>query len=131
MTRKKFIKMLMGAGMQRNDAADCAQLAQEAGRAYFPVLGDLLNYHLQHFKRPAIGIMWLRIRGTIIHGANTPAWYFFRSIDEWDKVPVCHELQRALGVRGCAFEPTIRQDAEGNMRITEVSLVRKAGGGNE
>ena len=82
MTRKKFVKMLMWAGMQRNDAAACAQLAQEAGRAYFYVLGDLLNYHNQHFKRPAFDLMWLRIRATIIHGANTPAWVLLRDIDE-------------------------------------------------
>ena len=96
MTRKKFIKMLMWAGMQRNDAAACAQLAQEAGRAYFHVLGDLLNHHHQHFKRPAINIMWLRIRGTIIHGANTPAWRFFRDIDEVHKWPMGGELGSML-----------------------------------
>lgn len=82
MTRKKFIKMLMWAGMQRNDAADCAKLAQEAGRAYFHVLGDLLIYHNQHFKRPAFDIMWLRIRATIIYGANIQTGGLFRNIDE-------------------------------------------------
>lgn len=124
MTRKKFIKMLMGAGMQRNDAADCAQLAQEAGRAYFPVLGDLLNYHLQHFKRPAIGIMWLRIRGTIIHGANTPAWQFFRNIDEMHE----HIPARAMFLIARKNTPCSALTLAGFLGKT---LHVKGGGGNE
>ena len=82
MTRKKFVKMLMWAGMQRNDAAACAQLVQEAGRDYFHVLGALLCHHNQHFKRPAFGVMWLQIRGTILRGANNAPWFILPDIDE-------------------------------------------------
>lgn len=80
MTRKKFIKLLMWAGMSRNDAADCAALAQDAGRPYFKVLGDLLNYHRPQFKYMTLA--WLKIRYTIIHGYNSPARRFFANIDE-------------------------------------------------
>lgn len=79
MTRKKFIKMLMWAGMSRNDAADCATLAQDAQRPYFWVLGDLLNWHRQDFGNP---LAWIRMRRTIIHGYNTPVCRFYREIDE-------------------------------------------------
>jgi hypothetical protein len=77
--RKKFVKMLMGAGMSRNDAADVAQLAQEAGRPYFNVMGDLLNFHRQDFGNP---LAWMKMRHTIIHGHNSPAGRFFANIDE-------------------------------------------------
>lgn len=79
MKRKKFIKMLMSAGMSRNDANDCATLAQDAGRPYFWVLGDLLNFHRRDFGNT---LAWLRIRYTIIHGHNSPACRFFAEIDE-------------------------------------------------
>lgn len=79
MKRKKFIKMLMWAGMSRNDAADVAQLAQEAGRPYFKVLGELLNFHRQDFGNP---LAWAKMRYTIIHGHNSPAGRFFANIDE-------------------------------------------------
>jgi hypothetical protein len=78
MTRKKFIKMLMWAGMSRNDAADCATLAQEAERPYFWVLGDLLNWHRQDFGNP---LAWKKMRRTIIHGYNSPQCRFWRRID--------------------------------------------------
>ncbi len=79
MKRKKFVKMLMGAGMSRNDAADVALLAQEAGRPYFKVMGDLLNFHRQDFGNP---LAWMKMRHTIIHGHNSPAGRFFANIDE-------------------------------------------------
>ena len=63
--RKKFIKMLMGAGMSRNDAADCAALAQDANRPYNLVEGDLLNFHRQDFGNP---LAWTKMRNTIIYG---------------------------------------------------------------
>lgn len=84
MTRKKFIKMLMWAGMSRNDAADCATLVQDAERPYYWVLGDLLNFHRQDFGNP---LAWKKIRYTIIHGYNTPVCRFYREIDE------VHELK--------------------------------------
>lgn len=83
MTRKKFIKMLMWAGMSRNDAADCATLAQEAERPYFWVLGDLLNWHRQDFGNP---LAWMKMRHTIIHGYNSQVSRFFREIDEVHKM---------------------------------------------
>ena len=69
MTRKRFIKLLMWAGMSRNDAAICAEMARNAGRPYFKVLGDLLNWHRPQFKnmRPA----WLQVWYTIAHGRHT------------------------------------------------------------
>lgn len=70
MTRKKFIKMLMWAGMARNNAAECAQLAQEARRPYFNVLGDLLTYHRAKFKQHYV-LDDRRIRTAIIHGTNS------------------------------------------------------------
>lgn len=79
MTRKKFIKMLMHAGMPRNDAADCATLAQEAGRDYNRVCGDLLNFHRRDFGNP---LAWMKMRGTIIHGYGTPPTRFYAGIDE-------------------------------------------------
>jgi hypothetical protein len=69
----------MWAGMSRNDAADVAQLAQEAGRPYFKVLGELLNFHRQDFDNP---LAWIKMRHTIIHGHNSPAGRFFANIDE-------------------------------------------------
>lgn len=79
MKRKKFIKMLMHAGMSRNDAADCATLSREARRPYYWVLGDLLNFHRQDFGNP---LAWIKMRYTIIHGHGTPAHRFFSEIDE-------------------------------------------------
>lgn len=79
MTRKKFIKMLMWAGMSRNDAADCATLAQNAERPYFWVLGDLLNFHRQDFGNP---LAVPEVRRTIIHGYNSPYCRFCRAIAE-------------------------------------------------
>ena len=79
MTRKKFIKILMSEGMSRNDAADCAALAQEAGRPYLLVSGDLLCFHRQHFGDP---LGWIKMRYSIIHGHNSPAGRFFAAIDE-------------------------------------------------
>lgn len=79
MKRKKFIKMLMHAGMARNDAADCATLAQDARRPYYYVLGDLLNFHRRDFGNP---LAWLKMRRTIIHGYGTAPARFFASIDE-------------------------------------------------
>ena len=73
MTRKKFVKHLMAAGMARNDAAECATLAQDAGREYSKVLGDLLNHHRARFKvRGLVGITPVRL--CIIHGHKTPAY---------------------------------------------------------
>lgn len=83
MKRKKFIKMLMSAGMSRNDAADCATLAQDAQRPYYWVLGDLLNFHRLDFGN---NLAWLKIRYTIIHGHNSPACRFFTEIDEVHKM---------------------------------------------
>lgn len=79
MTRKKFIKMLMWAGMSRNDAADAATLAQDAERPYFYVLGDLLCFNRPHFGDP---LAWLKIRHTIIHGRNTPVGRLYARLDE-------------------------------------------------
>lgn len=83
MIRKKFIKMLMHAGMSRNDAADCATLSREARRPYYWVLGDLLNFHRQDFGNP---LAWIKMRHTIIHGHGTPAHRFFSEIDEASKM---------------------------------------------
>ena len=100
MKRKKFVKMLMHAGMSRNDAADCATLAQEAGRPYIYVLGDLLNFHRRDFGNP---LAWLKLRRTIIHGHNSPARRFFAKIDE------AHEMKddrvAAALVAGMAAKP--------------------------
>lgn len=43
MTRKKFIKQLMAAGISRNTAAEAAAAADRAGRPLFDVLGHLLT----------------------------------------------------------------------------------------
>lgn len=93
MKRKKFIKMLMWAGASRNDAADYATLAQNAGRPYFWVLGDLLNWHRQDFGNP---LAWKKIRRTIIHGYNSVVCRFWRSIDERDgRVPAIPDIASA------------------------------------
>lgn len=49
MTRKKFIKSMMGAGMSRNLANGCARVVQEAGRDYYRTEGDLLTFHRRDF----------------------------------------------------------------------------------
>ena len=82
MKRKRFIKLLMEAGMSRNDAADCAALTQNAGRSYFKVLGELLNFHRHQFNHRALCISWLKIRHTVIHGHNSTVGRFFANIDE-------------------------------------------------
>jgi hypothetical protein len=81
--RKKFIKMLMWAGMSRNDAAGCAELAQASGRSYFRVLGDLLNFHRQDFGNPAA---LLRMLYTITHGYPVQPHRFYTKIDERDSI---------------------------------------------
>lgn len=73
MKRKQFIKQLMAAGMSRNNAAECATLAQEAERPYFKVLGDLLIYHRPVFKRRHV-LNYRKVRGSIIHGTNSRAF---------------------------------------------------------
>ena len=73
MTRKKFIKALMGAGMPRNDAADVAVLAQDARREYSQVLPDLLDHHRQDFGN---SLAWDIMRPTIIHGYGHPLTAF-------------------------------------------------------
>lgn len=93
MKRKQFIKQLMAAGMARNDAADCATLAQNADREYFKVLGDLLNFHRHQFKYMTLA--WIKMRYTIIHGRNTPAGRFFADIDEMHTLHDPH-LARAM-----------------------------------
>ena len=65
MTRKKFIKILMSNGMSRNEAADCATLAQEAGRPHLLVSGDLLCFCRHCFGNP---LGWPKMRRHIIHG---------------------------------------------------------------
>ena len=92
MTRKRFIKLLMWAGMSRNDAAICAELARNAGRPYFYVLGDLLNWHRPQFKN--MDLAWLKVLHTISYGPNSAARRFFAGIDEVQNV---RELSRALG----------------------------------
>lgn len=94
MKRKKFIKMLMWAGMSRNDATDCAKLTQEAGRSYFRVLGDLLNFHRQDFGNP---LAWRKMRCTIIHGYGSPPHRFFTKIDEWDSTRDAQVLRALWG----------------------------------
>jgi hypothetical protein len=79
MTRKKFIKMLMWAGMSRNEAAKAAALAQEARRPYFNVLGDLLTFHRHHFGYP---LAWLKIRYTILYGYHGLPPIYLPDIDE-------------------------------------------------
>ena len=101
MTRKKFIKMLMWAGMSRNDAADVAALAQDAKRPYFWVLGDLLNWHRQDFGNP---LAWLKIRRTVIHGYNTPPWRIITEIDEAHTLKdsrVVAALEACVSVKPC------------------------------
>ena len=44
------------------------------------------------------------------------------------RITVVDELHKEPLPPGCALEPTICRDAAGNMRIAEVSLVKKAGG---
>lgn len=83
MTRKKFIKLLMSEGMSRNEAADCATLAQETGRPYLLVSGDLLCFHRHHFGQP---LAWIKMRYSIIHGHNSPPGRFFADIDEVHKM---------------------------------------------
>lgn len=96
MKRKKFIKMLMWAGMSRNDAAGCAKLTQKAGRSYFRVLGDLLNFHRQDFGNP---LAWLRMRYTIIHGYPVEPHRFYTKIDPVDAIIDAHALYaRAVGM---------------------------------
>lgn len=73
MNRKKFIKMLMCAGMSRNNAAECAQLAQEAQRPYFKVLGDLLVYHSAKFKQHHV-LDDRRVHAAIIHETNSKVY---------------------------------------------------------
>lgn len=79
MTRKKFIKALMGAGASRNDAADCAALTRDARREYSQVLPDLLNHHRQDLCN---SLAWDNMRATIIHGYGTPPTRFYGKIDE-------------------------------------------------
>ena len=90
MKRKKFIKMLMWAGMPRNMAGDCAQLAQEAQRPYDHVLGDLLNKYRHLFTCPWL-LNIMGARAAIIHGNETPAGRFFQLRDEWDAMD-CPDL---------------------------------------
>lgn len=97
MTRKKFIKMLMWAGASRNEAAVYAALAQDARRPYYLVLGDLLNFHRQHFGNP---LAWKRIRYTIIHGYGTPAHRLLCNIDEWSRMPSAKIYEVALVASG-------------------------------
>jgi hypothetical protein len=73
MTRKKFVKMLMEAGMSRNNAAECAKLAQEAQRPYTKVLGDMLTYHRAKFKQHFV-LEDRRVHAAIIHGTNSMAY---------------------------------------------------------
>lgn len=73
MKRKKFIKTLMWAGMSRNNAEECATLAQDAGRPYYKVLGDLLNHHREKFKMRHVLNAW-PVRAAIIHGHKTTAY---------------------------------------------------------
>ena len=73
MTRKRFIKLLMEAGMSRNNAAECATLAQEAQRPYTKVLGDLLTYHRAKFKQHYV-LDDRRVHAAIVHGTNSRAY---------------------------------------------------------
>lgn len=115
MKRKRFIKLLMWAGMSRNDAAMCAELAKNAGRPYLYVLGDLLNFHRPQFKNMALA--WLKVRYTIIHGYNTRTCRFFADIDEVHTWPA-----------DVVLYPTFCTGPDGKARIIEVSIC-KAGGG--
>lgn len=117
MTRKKFIKMLMWAGMHRNDAADCATLAQEAGRPYFGVLGDLLNFHRPRFSDP---LVWPNVRHTIIHGHDSPVTLFFERTTK--NAPTF-----TVNGTNCVLEPATMPD--GVACIYAVPLA--GGGGNE
>jgi hypothetical protein len=100
--RKKFVKMLMWAGMPRNMAGECALLAQDAGRPYDHVLGDLLNKWRHLFTCP-----WLlnicAVRATIIHGNNTAPGRFFQKIDEWDVEAIAGLYEAAMA--GLAKKP--------------------------
>jgi hypothetical protein len=49
-TKKKFIKTLMGEGMSRNEAAYCAEWASIFRRPYLLVSGDLLCFFRQYFR---------------------------------------------------------------------------------
>ena len=73
MTRKRFIKLLMEAGMSRNNAAECAMLAQEAERPYTKVLGDLLTYHRAKFKQRYV-LDDRRVHTAIVHGTNSAVY---------------------------------------------------------
>lgn len=115
MTRKQFIKQLMGAGMTRNNAADCATLAQNAARPYLHVLGDLLNYHRPHFNN---ALFWLKMRHTIIHGHNTPAGRFFANLDEVHSMG--NDAVHQAIVAGMAKKSV-------TVKITDVSLVPSGG----
>ena len=70
MKHKKFVKMLMHAGMSRNNANECATLTHNAQRPYFVVLGDLLNHHRAKFQQDHV-LDDRRVRTAIIHGTNS------------------------------------------------------------
>jgi hypothetical protein len=100
--RKKFVKMLMWAGMPRNMAGECALLAQESGRPYDRVLGELLNKWRHMFTCP-----WLlsicAVRAAIIHGSNTAPGRYFQKIDEWDVEAIAGLYEAAM--TGLAKKP--------------------------
>lgn len=68
MTRKKFIKTLMGEGMSRNDATVCASLARAAARPYLLASSDLLCFCRPHFGTTEawwkfLSVIWQRRQG--------------------------------------------------------------------
>lgn len=117
MTRKKFIKMLMSAGMSRNDAADCATLVQDAERPYFWALGDLLNFHRQDFCNP---LAVPSVRRTIIHGYNDPYCRFCRAIAEENKRRAVQKANAYLTGQRELRTPRI-------VKVFDVSLVASGG----
>lgn len=56
MKRKKFIKQIMGEGIQRNRAAQVAAITRRKGMPYYKGLGLFLNTYalLLNGKSPAI-----------------------------------------------------------------------------
>lgn len=90
MKRKTFVRMLMGAGMSRNNANEVAKLAHESGRAYFRVLDDLLCFHWHKFKMRFI-LDDMKVRTAVVHGTLTPVYRMLYSYFDEFGVLQCKE----------------------------------------
>lgn len=80
MTRKRFIKILMSEGMQRNEASDCAELTRDAENTYCDALESLLLLDWPDLKFASTN--WVRIRNAIIYGSSEVRRFFEKTESE-------------------------------------------------